>query len=33
LFYIATYWHISISFIISGSNPEFIKRIFLNKVH
>jgi hypothetical protein len=33
MFYIATYWHISISFIISGSNPEFIKRIFLNKVH
>lgn len=33
LFYIATYWHISISFIISGANPEFIKRIFLNKTH
>ena len=32
-FHIATYWHISISFIISGANPEFIKRIFLNKVH
>ena len=33
IFYVATYWHISISFIISGANPEFIKRIFLNKVH
>jgi len=33
LFHIATYWHISISFIISESNPEFINRIFLNKVH
>ena len=31
LFYILTYWHISISFIISGSNPQFIKRIFQNK--
>jgi hypothetical protein len=33
LLYVATYWHISISFIISGANPEFIRRIFLNKVH
>jgi hypothetical protein len=33
LFYIATYWHISISFIISGSNPAFIKRIFLNNAN
>jgi hypothetical protein len=28
LFYIATYWHISISFIISGANPSIIKRLF-----
>lgn len=27
-FYIATYWHITVSFIISGANPSWIKRIF-----
>lgn len=27
-FYIATYWHISVSFIISGANPPFVKRLF-----
>ena len=31
LFYIATYWHISISFIISGANPPIIKRLFYTK--
>ena len=31
LFYIATYWHISISFIISGANPPIIKRLFQTK--
>ena len=31
LFYIATYWHITISFIISGANPPFIKRLFFTK--
>ena len=28
LFYIGTYWHISISFIISGANPPIIKNLF-----
>ena len=28
LFYVATYWHISISFIISSANPKVIKRLF-----
>jgi hypothetical protein len=27
-FYIATYWHISVSFIISGANPSWIRQIF-----
>lgn len=31
LFYIATYWHISISFIISGANPSIVKRLFQTK--
>lgn len=31
LFYIATYWHINISFIISGANPSFIKHLFHTK--
>jgi len=31
LFYIGTYWHISISFIISGANPSIIKRLFQTK--
>lgn len=31
MFYIATYWHISVSFIISGANPTFIRRIFIQK--
>ena len=31
LFYISTYWHISISFIISGANPSFIKHLFHTK--
>ena len=30
-FYILTYWHISVSFIISGANPSFIKNIFIAK--
>ena len=28
IFYIATYWHISISFIISDANPLFIRNFF-----
>jgi len=27
-FYFGTYWHITASFIISGANPSWIKRIF-----
>lgn len=28
IFYIATYWHISISFIISGANPPIVRNLF-----
>lgn len=28
-FYIGNYWHISVSFVISGANPQFIRRLFL----
>ena len=28
-FYIANYWHISVSFVISGANPQFVRRLFV----